>query len=202
MRKTKEDAEITRNTLLDAALVVFSRQGYEITRLEDIAQEAKVTRGAIYHHFGGKVELYNALVAERFARANQVWSDALTQSGTPLEVIRRLIVRVLQYLEEDADYRAIQELVLFKTPITPELESSVEAKRAGTRALIDYLAKLIEQGIDTRLIRPGTNPRDAALAIIGLMNGVSTMWLLDQSLFSLCARAENIADTFLTGITT
>lgn len=201
MRKTKEDAEITRNTLLDAALVVFSRQGYEITRLEDIAQEAKVTRGAIYHHFGGKVELYNALVAERFARANQVWSDALTQGGTPLEIIRRLIVRVLQYLEEDVDYRAIQELVLFKTPITPELESSVEAKRAGTRALIDYLAKLIEQGIDTRLIRPGTNPRDAALAIIGLMNGVSTMWLLDQSLFSLRARAENIADTFLMGIT-
>lgn len=200
MRRTKEEAEATRSTLLDAALVVFSRQGYTATRLEDIAQEAGVTRGAVYHHFGGKAELYNALVQERFGRANQVWEEALNQGGTPLQQLRRVLVRSLQYLEEDPDYRALQELVAFKTAIVPELEEGLRRKQEGTRAFIDYLAHLIEQGIDFGEIRPGVNPRDAALAVIGLLNGVSLVWLLDQQLFSLRARAASIVDTFLRGI--
>lgn len=200
MRRTKEKAEATRSSLLDAALVVFSRQGYTATRLEDIAQEAGVTRGAVYHHFGGKAELYNALVQERFGRANQVWEEALNQGGTPLQQLRRVLVRSLQYLEEDPDYRALQELVAFKTAIVPELEEGLRRKQEGTRTFIDYLAHLIEQGIDLGEIRPGVNPRDAALAVIGLLNGVSLVWLLDQQLFSLRARAASIVDTFLRGI--
>jgi AcrR family transcriptional regulator len=61
MRKTKEEAEITRQNLLKAALVVFSRRGYNATRLEDIADEAGVTRGALYHHFGDKESLFLAV---------------------------------------------------------------------------------------------------------------------------------------------
>jgi TetR/AcrR family acrAB operon transcriptional repressor len=49
MRRTKEDAEQTRQDLLDAALTIFSKKGYTATRLEDIAKVAGVTRGAIYH---------------------------------------------------------------------------------------------------------------------------------------------------------
>jgi TetR/AcrR family acrAB operon transcriptional repressor len=52
MRRTKEEAEITKQNLLQAALEVFSRMGYSATRVEDIARQADVTTGAIYHHFG------------------------------------------------------------------------------------------------------------------------------------------------------
>jgi TetR/AcrR family acrAB operon transcriptional repressor len=202
MRKTKEEAEVTRNSLLDAALTVFSKQGYEATRLEDIADEAGVTRGAIYHHFGGKAELFNALIDERFARANQMMQDVIEEGGTPLQILRRLMVRSLQFLEEDADYRAVQEMVSFKTAMIPELEDGLQKKKAGQRAYLEYVSGLIEQGVDAGEIRPGTNPRDAALAALGVMNGVSLLWMFDQKLFSLHARAENIVETFLNGIAT
>jgi TetR/AcrR family transcriptional regulator, acrAB operon repressor len=201
MRKTKEEAEVTRNSLLDSALAVFSSKGYETTRLEDIAEEAGVTRGAIYHHFGGKLELYNALLNERFARANQIMEQVIEEGGTPLQLLRRVMVRSLQYLEEDADYRAVQELVLFKTAMIPELQEGLRHKQAGQRTYLEYISSLVEQGVDTGEIRPGTNPRDAALSILGLMNGVSLLWMFDSKLFSLRARAENIVDTFLNGIT-
>lgn len=200
MRRTKEDAEVTRQLILDAALSVFSRQGFAQTRLEEIAQEANVTRGAIYHHFGGKAELYNALLEERFARANRIWQDALAEGGTPVEMLRRMAIRVLHHLEDDPDFRAVQEMVIFKTTAVPELSAGLEAKRTGTRAYIDYLAQLIEQGIDQGEFRAGLNPRDTALALLGLINGVSTSWLLDQELFSLRTRAESIVDTFLRGV--
>jgi TetR/AcrR family acrAB operon transcriptional repressor len=200
MRRTKEEAEVTRQRLLDAALTVFSKQGYDATRLEDIADEAEVTRGAIYHHFGGKVELYNALVQERFAGANQVIQDVMTEEGTPLQILRRLMVRSLEYLEEDSDYRAVQELVSFKTAILPELEEGIRMKNEGTNAFIQHLAQMVEQGIATGEIRANVKPDDAALAIIGLTNGLSLIWLMDQKRFSLKARAEDVVDTFLQGL--
>jgi TetR/AcrR family acrAB operon transcriptional repressor len=202
MRKTKEEAEVTRNSLLDAALAVFSKQGYEATRLEDIAEEANVTRGAIYHHFGGKAELFNALLEERFARANRIWEQVIEEGGTPLQTLRRLLVRSLQYLEEDPDYRAVQEMVSFKTAMIPEMEEGLQKKKAGQRAYLEFLARLVEQGVDAGEIRPGTNPRDAALAALGMMNGIGLLWMFDPSLFSLRTRAENIVDIFLNGITT
>ena len=64
MRRTKEEAAITREQLLKKALAVFSKKGYAATTLQNIAHEADVTRGAIYHHFGGKAELYNTLIRE------------------------------------------------------------------------------------------------------------------------------------------
>lgn len=200
MRRTKEEAELTRNTLLDAALTVFQRKGYADSRLEDVAEEAGVTRGAIYHHFGGKVELYNALVEERFSRANRVWEEAIKAGGTPVQILRRMMITALHYLEADPDYRAVQELVTFKTGYVGELEASLRRKQESTRTLIDYVTTLIEQGIDTGEIRPGVNPRDAALALIGAMNGVSLLWLFDPQAFSLRVRAESIVDLALNGL--
>ena len=51
MKKTKEEAEITKESILQAALEVFSKNGYAASRMIDIAKEAGVTRGAIYWHF-------------------------------------------------------------------------------------------------------------------------------------------------------
>lgn len=200
MRRTKEEADVTRQSLLDAALAVFSKQGYEATRLEDIAEEAGVTRGAIYHHFGGKLELYNALVQERYQRANRVIEDVLAEGGTPLQTLRRLMVRSLEYLEENEDYRAVQELVSFKTAITPEMEAGIRLKNEGMTAFIGYLASVVEQGIQTGEIRPGVNAQDAAMTISGLMNGISLLWLLDPKRFSLRERAESMVEIFLQGL--
>jgi len=59
-RRTKEEAGLTRASLLRAALAVFSTKGYAAATLEDVAAKAGVTRGAIYWHFGSKAELYTA----------------------------------------------------------------------------------------------------------------------------------------------
>src|SRR5262245_58814786 len=136
MRKTKEEAEITRQKLLRAALSVFGRMGYADTRLEDIAQEAGVTRGAIYHNFGSKVELYRILVAQASARVQPVIDAAVQAGGAPLAVLRLLFVNVLMFAAEDPEFRAIQEIVLFKTAITPELAEGIAMKLEGTRQLV------------------------------------------------------------------
>ncbi|MGN1056456.1 MAG: TetR family transcriptional regulator, partial [Comamonas sp.] len=61
-RRTKEDAEMTRNQLLDAAQAVFFSKGVAGASLADIAQAASLTRGAIYWHFKDKADLFDALM--------------------------------------------------------------------------------------------------------------------------------------------
>src|SRR5215472_6239882 len=107
MRRTKEEAGETRQALLDAALQVFSRQGYAGTRLEDVAAEADMTRGAIYWHFKSKADLYNTLVAEVSIRAGRAAELARIEGGDPLENFRRIMIRMLELVEEDAQYRAV-----------------------------------------------------------------------------------------------
>lgn len=58
-RKTKQQAEETRQEILDAAIKTFSERGVSATSLADIAKSAGVTRGAIYWHFKNKVDLFH-----------------------------------------------------------------------------------------------------------------------------------------------
>ena len=51
----------TRRELLDAAIACFSTEGYAATSLTDIGRRAEVTRGAVYHHFEGKAQLFEAV---------------------------------------------------------------------------------------------------------------------------------------------
>ena len=61
-RRTKEDADATRQALLDAAEAVFYAKGVGRASLAEIAQAAGATRGAIYWHFKDKVDLFNAMM--------------------------------------------------------------------------------------------------------------------------------------------
>lgn len=64
MKKAKEDAMITRQSILDAAFKCFFENGFKATSLDMIAKEASVTRGAVYWHFKDKSELYREVVKD------------------------------------------------------------------------------------------------------------------------------------------
>lgn len=68
MRKTKEDAELTRQNLLDAAFRLFLENNYDRTSLEEICRMAQVTRGAAYWHFKNKYEIFECTVKETLNR--------------------------------------------------------------------------------------------------------------------------------------
>jgi AcrR family transcriptional regulator len=74
--KKVQQGEVTRRALLRAARTLFGEQGYAATSLDEVARAAKVTKGALYHHYNGKQELFGAVyeqvkreVSERAATA-------------------------------------------------------------------------------------------------------------------------------------
>src|SRR6266567_5628725 len=154
VRRTKEEAAATRELLLNTALTVFGSKGYATTTLDDIARAAGVTRGAIYWHFGGKDELYNTLVRERFARASTVFESIFSQGGSPLEMLRQFMIRFLEYLEDDPAYRAVLELTIFKTEVGPDLASGMQEKQQANQAMIASLERLLNEAISAGAVKP------------------------------------------------
>lgn len=200
VRRTKEEAAATREQILDAALLVFSRKGYSAATLQDVAAEAGLTRGAVYWHFKGKVELYSALVGERFARANEVLAEALSPRYSPLESIERLLTRSLEYLEEDPAYRAVLSITLFKTELTPELEPGFQQKIASVRRLVDVVADLVRKGIAAGQIDRAIDPKAAALAAVSLMNGATALHLMDPKTLEPRTAVRRMVATFVRGL--
>jgi TetR/AcrR family acrAB operon transcriptional repressor len=200
MRRTKEEALVTRENVLTAALEVFSQFGYSAARLEDIAQAAEVTRGAIYHHFGSKEELYKTLVTERSAEINQLAEEILRQGGTPLEVIRRLLLRLIEYLEGNEEYRALLELAINKVELTAGLEAIWEETVKGRRQLAALFQELLSQGIQAGEVRRDLSVVSASWALVSFMNGIGLIWIQDPQAFSLGEHAEALVDTFVRGI--
>jgi AcrR family transcriptional regulator len=200
MRKTKEDAAITRERLLEAALLSFQANGYAATTLDDIARQAGITRGAIQWHFGSKAELFNTLVRECYQKAAAKFQDINMQGGTPLQQLRQILVSWLSYPENDVEFRTMLELVMLKTEVSPELAEGMQEKIQGNRSSVRFFAQLIEQGIAAGEIRPEVHPEVAARAALGIINGMTTLWLLDAASFSLKSYAEETIDLFLKGM--
>src|SRR5690606_16000347 len=182
------------------ALTVFSAKGYSATRLDEIATEAGVTRGAIYHHFGGKVELYNQLMTEITSEVDPMIAKAISDGHGALDTLRRIFVEPLEYAASNPRYRQAVELMFFKTEAIPEMDGAMQQKTEGIEQFTLQLIAIIEGGMNGGEIRRDVDARDAAVALGSLQNGLLALWMMGDTLIDLKQRAGSIADMFLRGI--
>ena len=200
MRKTKEEAQVTREQVLQAALRVFRRKGYAATTLEEIAQEAGFTRGAIYNHFEGKAQLYQLLIQQGFLRLNEAFEKAFDADGTIEERLRHLLISPLVFLEEDDLTQGVIELTLFKSGVSVSLTNGRALKQQGSQAMIERIAQIFDEGIAQGVLRADIDRRTEALALLATINGAILLWFQGEMAFSLKTLASTLADTFLYGV--
>src|ERR1700744_6366323 len=82
-----QHVEATRRAVLDAARSLFARKGYAQTSVDEIAAAARVTKGAVYHHFAGKEALFRAVHDEVEAEAQARAAGADAPQGAPIDQI-------------------------------------------------------------------------------------------------------------------
>lgn len=196
MKRTKEEAEQTRQDLLNAALVVFSRKGYTAARLSDIAEAAEVTRGAIYHHFGGKEELFLALMEDASAISNKAVEQAAAQGGSLLEIMGRILVTTFRLIEDDPRFRQVMALSLSN----PNLEILAQRRYQEAKMLVESISQALAGGIDGGELRADLDPKDAARALLAYQNGMAMLWFTNREAFSVKDNAEALAQIYLHGI--
>jgi AcrR family transcriptional regulator len=138
-----EHVEATRRAVLAAARAAFGQKGYAQTSVDEIAAAARVTKGAVYHHFAGKEALFRAVYSEVEAEAQARTAAAVDPQGSPVD---QIVAGVNAYLDVALD-QEIQRITLVDGPAVLGLEPEGPAEQqAGYVALRFYIATAMAHG--------------------------------------------------------
>ena len=199
MRRTKEDAELTRQNLLAAAENVFSKKGFAATRLSDIAQEAHVTRGAIYHHFGNKMELFLALHKERVDPYFKMLDEIFISDLLPKAKIKKMFTEFLFRAFKDLDFVKRQRFDAFRDVEFTGCEELHEFMQERGKKIYLMLIDLIQYGQKIRDIRQDISPELAAMNLLAYMKGLVSILFMEGQLDLVKNRSEELVETFIKG---
>ena len=171
MRKTKEEAEKTKNKILKSALKVFLKNGYSKTSLADIAENAGYTRGAVYWHFKDKSEILEKINSKFFSRFSHKQSEILETSLNPMDKINEMININFPLLYNNKEFRDFIELTWFKTEIDQH-EGLLQGKMAITKTFNDTITILFQEASNEGALKKEVDPEIAALSVTSLINGI------------------------------
>jgi AcrR family transcriptional regulator len=137
--------EMTRRHLMDAAAIVFAREGFHRASLDDVAATAGFTKGAVYSNFTSKDDLFLAVFEDRYAREQDEMQRVLTEEDEPYELGAQTQVfdRVRGVIDRtwDDDWTALYlEFVLYarrNAVAAQKLAESVRRQREMTTAMLD-----------------------------------------------------------------
>ena len=143
----------TRRALLDAARELFAANGFQATRTEEIVQRAGLTRGALYHHFRDKEDLFRAVYEEVSGEVGRLlWRrsgdrppDAWSLFRTNSEI----------YLDAASSNQAYRRIVLIDGPAVFGWDHLSERSDGPTRKIMEYVTDAIDEGaIDPQPVKP------------------------------------------------
>src|SRR5215467_1105835 len=99
-----QHAEATRRAVLAAARSLFGRNGYARTSVDEIADAARVTKGAVYHHFANKQALFRAVYAQTGADAqDRVIQAGGLGAGADAQPVDQIVAMMSAYLDASLD---------------------------------------------------------------------------------------------------
>jgi TetR/AcrR family acrAB operon transcriptional repressor len=200
MGATKEQAEKTRENILRGALRTFSEKGLAKSRLEDIAKDMGVTRGAIYWHFKNKLELFSELFKKTMQIVLADAKEILESESPPFEKIRNLLIHLGTKSIDDEDYKAIGRILSYQYEWTDDVIDEVN-ELAGRASQVGetLLLNTIEEGILSGEIKGTADARVIGKAILTFIHGFSSAATGHTRLLKK-EEITSIVDVFLEGI--
>ncbi|MDJ0754641.1 MAG: TetR/AcrR family transcriptional regulator [Ardenticatenaceae bacterium] len=167
-RKTFAEAQKTRARILDEAVQICSQGGYEGLSLEQLATQAEVTRGAVYHHFGSKEGLFREVVESQLRKMGE---QILAVADGTQNDWEALTAGCRAFIHESQN-PAYQRIILIDAPAVLGTQQWQQLDdEYTTRSLVEILEVLqAEDTIDV------PDPSAAAQALSGAMNQLS-LWV-------------------------
>jgi len=200
-RKTKEDAQATRQQLLQAAVRVFGEKGVSRASLQDIALAAGTTRGAIYWHFKNKADLFNAMMDNALLPMEQAMQRiGHDPTQDPLAELEHALLQTIRDIASNDSTRAMFEIAIMKVEYVDELlgikARHVQVFGDGTREI----TRSLREAAARRGISLPVTPEVAAHGLHALMAGLIHSWMLSPSAFDLVAVSQSAIRAQLAGL--
>jgi TetR/AcrR family acrAB operon transcriptional repressor len=182
VRRTKAEAEQTRQEIIAAARRVFHERGVRCCSLEQIALAAGVTRGAVYWHFKDKSALFFAVRNEGYEAFSQRVGETLAGGGQgdPLVAVAEALKAVFDMLARDEMTRQTLEILLLRCEYTGELADALQLVFESHRHLQDALQGAYERAAERGSLRAGLEPELLAMETLTFLTGLLERWIVDR----------------------
>ena len=161
-----------RRVILDAAVRVFARQGFHTCRVADIADEAGVAYGLVYHYFASKDAILDTLFLERWDVMVAAIAEADASPLAPREKLYAIASFIVDSYRHDPDLMKVIIVEVTRAANTfgrTHLDKILQA--------FDGIAQIVKHGQADGIFRPGVDPLFAAQAFYGLIEQVLTQWI-------------------------
>lgn len=180
-RKTKEDAELTRQRIIDAAREVFLLRGVSRSTLEHIATQADVTRGAVYWHFKDKTEIFHALRNQVFLPLIDRMDDTLTteSSDDPLTQIEKSMCDTINELNLNTRMRQTYEIMMIKCEYVDDFATVLQQIINNCSSITEKMQRAYERAKVLGILASTIPPEALALDTHLFFSGLLHMWVKD-----------------------
>ena len=162
-----------RRTILDAAVRVFAAKGYHACRVGDIAEEAGVAYGLVYHYFPSKEAVLEAIFRETWGALLGALRELEARSEPAQEKLRKVAAIVLRSWRNDPD---LVRVLVREVARSPHLQQEVDEIAQAFAAL----ERILRGGVEEGSFRDDVDPRLAAWMLYGALEEILTGWVLGQ----------------------
>lgn len=200
-RKTKQDAEKTRGNILEAASHVFVEKGVAAATLEEIADRAGVTRGAIYWHFKNKVDIFLALHEKlNVSFAELVLQDLEHDHCDPLQQLEELSVRLLTDIEKVPEKKRILTILFLKCDYSGELEILLESYREKRKQNLKLFDQYFERAKQRGHIPKAVPSRILTISYLCYLSGIAFEYIRAPKNLNIRENAALLMRHYFNGI--
>lgn len=165
--------EEKRRVILDAAVRVFARHGYHASRVGDIAEEAGIAHGLLYHYFPSKDEVLATIFRENWGALVGRFGAVAASDEPATEKLRGIAKILLRSWLHDP---ALVTVMIREVARSPHLQAQVAEIGEG----FAVLERIVEQGLADGEFRPGIDARFAAWIFYGGLEELLTGWVLGE----------------------
>jgi len=163
-----------RRLILDAAVRVFARRGFNGCRVSDIADEAGVAYGLVYHYFRSKDEVLDTLFLERWNVLLDVIRELDGQGMAPREELHAITSFIVDSYRHDPE---LMKVIIVE--VTRAANSFGRTHLGKIREAYDLIARIVERAQADGTFKRSVTPEFAAMAFYGAIEQVLTGWIFD-----------------------
>jgi len=164
-----------RRLILDAAVRVFARQGFHTCRVSDIADEASVAYGLVYHYFSSKEEILDTLFLERWDIMLTAISEVDASERTPRQKLQAIAAFIIDSYRHDPELMKVIIVEVTRAANTFG-RTHLDTIRDAYRQIAGIVARAQAEGV----FRSEITPEFAALAFYGSIEQVLSGWIFDS----------------------
>jgi TetR/AcrR family transcriptional regulator, fatty acid metabolism regulator protein len=161
-----------RRAILDAAIRVFARQGFYSARVSDIATEAGVAYGLVYHYFDSKEQMLNELFSERWALLLDASEEAKRGGGSPREKLATVASFIIESYRHDPELMKVIIVEVTRAANTFGRTHLDEIRRA-----YDLVAEIVAESQEAGEFRDDVEPSFAAMLFYGAIEQLLSGWI-------------------------